>query len=201
MCGIVGAVGLDEKLDPERTRALLDSIRHRGPDASGEIFREGVWLGSRRLKVLDLRDGANQPMCDAESGIGLVYNGEIYNYIELRESLEQAGHRFSTTGDTEVILRGYLEWGDDLFRRCNGMWAIAIHNPRRGEVLICRDRFGEKPLFVGRDAGGAWWFGSEARTLRLAGAGSGRYDHARILNFLAFGDAEDPTGSDRKSVV
>jgi len=195
MCGIVGAVGLDEELDPNRTRTLLDSIRHRGPDASGEIFREGVWLGSRRLKVLDLRDGANQPMCDAESGIGLVYNGEIYNYIELRESLEQAGHRFSTTGDTEVILRGYLEWGDDLFRRCNGMWAIAIHNPRRGEVLICRDRFGEKPLFVGRDAGGAWWFGSEARTLRLAGAGSGRYDHARILNFLAFGDAEDPTGS------
>jgi asparagine synthase (glutamine-hydrolysing) len=195
MCGIVGAVGLDEPLDPERSRALLDSIHHRGPDASGEIFREGVWLGSRRLKVLDLSDDANQPMCDGESGIGVVYNGEIYNYVELRASLEQAGHRFSTTGDTEVVLRGYLEWGDDLFRRCNGMWAIAIHDPRRAEVLISRDRFGEKPLFFGRGAGGVWWFGSEARTLRLAGAGSGGYDHARILNFLAFGDAEDPTGS------
>ena len=195
MCGIVGAVGLKSSLGPDKTGALLESIRHRGPDASGEIFRDGVWLGSRRLKVLDLRDDANQPMFDSASGVGVVYNGEIYNYIELRTSLERSGHRFSTTGDTEVILRGYLEWGDDLFRRCNGMWAVAIHDPGQAGVLICRDRFGEKPLFVGRDEAGVWWFGSEARTLRLAGAGSGRYDHARILNFLAFGDAEDPTGS------
>lgn len=195
MCGIVGAVGLEESLSPETARNLLDSIRHRGPDSSGELFRNGVWLGSRRLKVLDLRDDANQPMCDDSSGIGVVYNGEVYNYVELRSSLERAGHRFSTTGDTEVVLRGYLEWGDDLFRRCSGMWAVAIHDPRRAGVLICRDRFGEKPLYVGRDAAGALWFGSEARTLRLAGAGSGRYDHARVLNFLAFGDAEDPSGS------
>jgi len=195
MCGIVGAVGLGENPSPETARALLDSIRHRGPDASGELFRKGVWLGSRRLKVLDLRADANQPMCDSASGISLVYNGEVYNYVELRASLERAGHRFSTTGDTEVVLRGYLEWGDDLFRRCSGMWALAIHDPRREGVLICRDRFGEKPLFVGRDATGAFWFGSEPRTLRLAGVGSGRFDHARVLNFLAFGDTEDPTGS------
>jgi asparagine synthase (glutamine-hydrolysing) len=195
MCGIVGAVGLEESPSPEAARTLLDSISHRGPDASGEVFRDRVWLGSRRLKVLDLRDDANQPMCDDASGVGVVYNGEVYNYVELRSSLERSGHRFSTTGDTEVLLRGYLEWGDDLFRRCSGMWAVAIHDPRREGVLICRDRFGEKPLYVGRDAACALWFGSEARTLRLAGAGSGRYDHARVLNFLAFGDAEDPTGS------
>src|SRR6266446_5275212 len=143
MCGIVGAVGLREKPDPAIALALLDSIRHRGPDASGEIFRDGVWLGSRRLKVLDLRNDANQPMCDTAGGVGVVYNGEIYNYVELRAALERAGHRFLTTGDTEVILRGYLEWGDDLFRRCNGMWAVAIHDPRRQGVLVCRDRFGE----------------------------------------------------------
>jgi asparagine synthase (glutamine-hydrolysing) len=174
---------------------ILDSIRHRGPDAAGHTFRNGVWLGSRRLKVLDLRDDANQPMGDEATGTALVYNGEIYNYVELRSALERAGHRFETTGDTEVVLRGYLEWGEDLFPRCNGMWSLAIHDPTRLGVLLSRDRFGEKPLFLGRDPAGAWWFGSEPGTLRTAGAGSGRYDRSRVLNFLAFGDAEDPTGS------
>jgi asparagine synthase (glutamine-hydrolysing) len=152
-------------------------------------------LGSRRLKVLDLRDEANQPMADEATGVVLVYNGEIYNFVELREELERKGHRFETSGDTEVLLRGYLEWGDDLFRRCNGMWALAIRDPRRGGTLLCRDRFGEKPLYLGRSSDGAWWFGSEAATLRLAGAGSGRFDASRVLNFLLFGDAEDPSGS------
>ncbi len=195
MCGIVGAVGLDAEPTPETAATVLDSIRHRGPDAAGHAYRDGVWLGSRRLKVLDLRDDANQPMTEEETGVTLVYNGEIYNYVELRSSLEQLGHRFETSGDTEVVLHGYIAWGEELFRRCNGMWALAIHDPARGGVLISRDRFGEKPLYIGRDAGGAWWFGSEAAALHTAGVGTGRYDRARVLNFLAFGDAEDPGGS------
>jgi len=195
VCGIVGAVGLRAEPTPEAAAAVLDSIQHRGPDAAGHLYRDGIWLGSRRLKVLDLRDEANQPMADAETGVALVYNGEIYNYLELRASLEQAGHRFRTDGDTEVVLRGYLEWGEELFARCNGMWALAIHDPRRGGVLIARDRFGEKPLYLGRHPSGPWWFGSEAAALRAAGVGSGRFDRARVLNFLRFGDAEDPGGS------
>jgi asparagine synthase (glutamine-hydrolysing) len=195
VCGIVGAVGLDAEPTPEAAGAVLNSIRHRGPDAAGHVYSDGVWLGSRRLKVLDLRDDANQPMTDSETGVTLVYNGEIYNYVELRTSLEQLGHRFETSGDTEVVLRGYLEWGEELFRRCNGMWALAIHDRSRGGVLVSRDRFGEKPLYVGKDAGGAWWFGSEAAALHVARVGTGRYDCARVLNFLAFGDAEDPAGS------
>ena len=195
MCGIVGAVGLAEEPGPGLVERLLDSIRHRGPDASGHVFREGTWLGSCRLKVLDLRDEANQPMADDAGEVVLVYNGEIYNFVELRAELEAKGHRFETTGDTEVLLRGYLEWGDALFARCNGMWAMAIRDSRRGGTLLCRDRFGEKPLYLGRTAEGAWWFGSEAATLRLAGAGSGRFDASRVLNFLLFGDAEDPSGS------
>jgi asparagine synthase (glutamine-hydrolysing) len=195
MCGIVGAVGLEREPAPELVERLLDSIRHRGPDAAGHVYRAGTWLGSRRLKILDLRDEANQPMADGPSGVALVYNGELYNYLELREALERQGHRFETTGDTEVMLRGYLEWGDALFPRCNGMWAIAIHDPHRGGTILCRDRFGEKPLYLGRTAEGAWWFGSEAATVRLAGAGSGRFDSSRVLNFLLFGDAEDSAGS------
>ncbi|HKO27658.1 MAG TPA: asparagine synthase (glutamine-hydrolyzing) [Solirubrobacteraceae bacterium] len=195
MCGIVGAVGLRQEPAPDLVERLLDSIRHRGPDASGHMFRDGTWLGSRRLKILDLRDEANQPMADEATGVVLVYNGEIYNYLELREELERKGHRFGTSGDTEVLLRGYLEWGDELFGRCNGMWALAIRDPRRGGTLLCRDRFGEKPLYLGRSPEGAWWFGSDAATLRFAGAGSGRLDVSRVLNFLLFGDAEDPGGS------
>lgn len=195
MCGIVGAVGLARAPDPDLIERTLNSIEHRGPDASGHLFRDGAWLGSRRLKILDLRDEANQPMSDEASGVALVYNGELYNFLELRQSLERQGHRFETTGDTEVLLRGYLEWGDGLFARCNGMWAVAIHDPRRGGTLLCRDRFGEKPLYFGKTAEGTWWYASEAATLRLAGAGSGRFDASRVLNFLLFGDAEDPTGS------
>ena len=195
MCGFVGAVGLRAQPDPDVAERILDSLRHRGPDTGAHSYRDGVWMGSRRLKVLDLRDDANQPMDDPATGVSLVYNGEIYNYVELRAALRGAGHDFRTTGDTEVLLRGYLEWGAGVFARCNGMWACAIDDPRHRRVLLCRDRFGEKPLYVGRDARGAWWFGSEAPTLRLAGAGTGRYDRARVLNFLAFGDAEDPEGS------
>src|SRR5437763_12121775 len=138
MCGIVGAVGLARAPDPDLIERTLNSIEHRGPDASGHLFRDGAWLGSRRLKILDLRDEANQPMSGEASGVALVSNGELYNFLELRQSLERQGHRFETTGDTEVLLRGYLEWGDGLFARCNGMWAVAIHDPRRGGTLLCR---------------------------------------------------------------
>ncbi|HXY16779.1 MAG TPA: hypothetical protein VEH79_01265, partial [Gaiellaceae bacterium] len=195
MCGIAGAVGLRVEPGAEQADAILEAIRHRGPDADGHVFVDGVWLGSRRLKILDLRNEANQPMRDEATGTVLVYNGEIYNYVELRAELEAKGHRFETSGDTEVLLRGYLEWGDGLFVRCNGMWALAIHDPRRGGVVLSRDRFGEKPLYVGRDGAGVWWFGSETEALRIAGAGTGRFDRPRLLNFLAFGDAEDPAGS------
>jgi asparagine synthase (glutamine-hydrolysing) len=195
MCGIVGAVGLTARPDPEHERSVLGEIFHRGPDSSGAFYSDGVWLGVRRLKILDLREQADQPFIDPESGVVIAYNGEIYNYVELRTELEAAGHRFLTTGDTEVLLKGYVEWGEDVFARCNGMWAVALYDPRRKRLLLCRDRFGEKPLFVGRAADGAWWFGSEPSALRRAGAGTGRPDRARVLNFLAFGDAEDPEGS------
>src|SRR5437868_5760857 len=126
MCGIAGAVGLRAEPGAERADAILDAIRHRGPDAGGHVFVDGCWLGSRRLAILDLRTEANQPMDDAATGVVLVYNGEIYNYVELRAELEAKGHRFETSGDTEVLLRGYIEWGDNLFVRCNGMFAVAI---------------------------------------------------------------------------
>jgi asparagine synthase (glutamine-hydrolysing) len=195
MCGIVGAVGLAAPLTPEDADAILHTIEHRGPDSGGSVALGDTWLGVRRLRILDLRVVADQPAADEATGVTLVFNGEIYNYVELRRELEAKGHSFRTTGDTEVLLRGYIEWGDGLFERCNGMWAVAIHDPRRDGVLLARDRFGEKPLFVGRAADGAWWFGSEVAALRRGGAGTGRLNRRRALGFLLVGDAEDPSDS------
>lgn len=193
MCGIVGAVGLAER--PSNADAILETIEHRGPDSAGDFFANGTWLGVRRLRILDLRAEADQPAHDDTTGVTLVYNGEIYNFVELRSQLERSGHAFRTTGDTEVLLRGWIEWEEELFERCNGMWAVAIRDPRREGVLLCRDRFGEKPLHVGRDTDGAWWFGSELRSLCTARVGTGRLDRGRALGFLLFGDSEDPSDS------
>lgn len=195
MCGIVGAVGLPGALAPEREARILGSLAHRGPDASGSLFAGGVWLGFRRLAILDLRTDAEQPMVDDTTLVSIVFNGEIYNYVELRTSLEARGHRFGTTGDTEVLLRGYLEWGEEVFSLCEGMWATAILDPRRRGLLLARDRFGEKPLHVARDSAGVWWFASEPEALRVAGAGTGLLNRERALAFLLLGDVEDPAGS------
>jgi asparagine synthase (glutamine-hydrolysing) len=195
MCGIAGAVGLAAPPDDELVERVLESLAHRGPGHGGQRYREGCWLGFRRLPILDLSARADQPMVDDASGVAVVYNGEIYNYLELREELEAKGHRFRTTGDTEVLLHAYVEWGTRAFARCNGMWAVAIDDPRHEGVLLARDRFGEKPLHVGRAADGSWWFASELRPLVVAGAGSGRLDRSRALGFLVLGDVEDPCRS------
>lgn len=195
MCGIVGAVGLDQPPDPDVQDSVIGSLEHRGPDAGGAWFGQGVWLGFRRLSILDLSSRADQPMVDPASGVAIVYNGELYNYLELRRDLEAQGASFATTGDTEVLLRGYLRWGDGLFERCNGMWAVAVCDPSRAGVLLCRDRFGEKPLHLGRHPTGSWWFASEPTALRAAGVGTGRPDVSRLLGFLALGDIEDPARS------
>lgn len=190
MCGFVGACGLESRPTPEMARDLTSLIRHRGPDTGSEFWRDGVWLGFRRLAILDLHDRADQPMVDEKSGTALVMNGEIYNYLELRSTLEDLGHDFGTTGDTEVFLRGFIQWGVDLFPRCEGMFAAAIRRPD-GDVILSRDRFGEKPLYFGRNRR-SWWFGSEPAVVRAAGAGSARINPSRVLGFLGLGDIEDP---------
>jgi asparagine synthase (glutamine-hydrolysing) len=192
MCGIVGAAGLAAPPSPETAEAILHAIEHRGPDSGGSVFTNGNWLGVRRLRILDLGERADQPARDDETGVVLVFNGEIYNFVELRDELAQLGHVFRTTGDTEVLLRGWIEWQEGLFERCNGMWALAIADRRREGVVLARDRFGEKPLYLARGPGGGFWFASELAALRRAGAWSSRLDPRRVAGFLAFGDAEDP---------
>jgi asparagine synthase (glutamine-hydrolysing) len=125
-------------------------MHHRGPDDGGSFTAPGVWLGHRRLAILDLSDAGHQPLVDPETGTVIVFNGEIFNYLELRDTLQGHGHRFHGHSDTEVLLRAYLQWGADCLRRLNGMWAFVIWDPRRRRAFFSRDRFGIKPLFMAR---------------------------------------------------
>ena len=146
MCGIAGFFGAGDRRD---LAAMMGAIVHRGPDGEGVYVDPDrpLYLGHRRLAVIDVKDGA-QPMWDAAGQIGVVYNGEIYNHRELRAELEQAGCRFRTDhSDTEVLVHGYAVWGEDLPRRLNGMFAFCIHDRTRNRLFLARDRCGEMPLY------------------------------------------------------
>jgi asparagine synthase (glutamine-hydrolysing) len=194
MCGIVGVVGGD----PERWRPGLDravaALAHRGPDGSGIDLGPFAGLGHTRLAILDSTPAAGQPMVDPATGCVLVFNGEIYNFVELRTELRSKGHGFASTGDTEVLLRAYLEWGTDCLDRLNGMFAFAVSDPRSGHVFAARDRFGEKPLhLVCRD--GQVWFASEIKALLAAGAVRPAPDVDYLYRFLSLGDLGHPVAT------
>jgi asparagine synthase (glutamine-hydrolysing) len=147
MCGILGCIGPGTRPEEKTFVASLDTIAHRGPDDHGVFVDDNVLLGHRRLSILDLSPAGHQPMVDPESGAVIVFNGEIYNYLELRAELTQRGCRFRSQTDTEVLLKAYLEWGPDALKRMNGMWAFAIWLPRQRKLFFARDRFGVKPLY------------------------------------------------------
>ncbi len=161
MCGIFGQVGRIEK---EQALACLDTIAHRGPDGEGHYAAPRIFLGHRRLSILDLSEGGKQPMADASGRYFITFNGEIYNFIELREELEKLGHHFKSTSDTEIILAAFLEWGPECLHKFNGMWALAIWDSREQSLLLSRDRFGKKPLFY-TTAGAGFSFASEMKAL------------------------------------
>ena len=144
MCGIAGFNWRDERL----VKKMADALQHRGPDDEGIFADEGISLGHRRLTILDLSERGHQPMAYEHGGRSavIVYNGEIYNFREIRQELEGKGYQFRSTSDTEVIPAAYLEWGPGCVARFNGMWAFAIYDIARKQVLLSRDRFGEKPL-------------------------------------------------------
>lgn len=149
MCGITGIWNFDKKpVDRARFERFTDSLSHRGPDGRGTWFHEnaGIALGHRRLAILDLSDGGHQPMSYDGGRYWITYNGEIYNFLELRADLEKKGHVFRSQSDTEVILAAYREWGTDMLLRFNGMWAFAIYDQEEQTIFISRDRFGIKPF-------------------------------------------------------
>lgn len=163
MCGLAGFVGRGDRGILQR---MTDAIRHRGPDAEGHWVDadRGIHLGHRRLSIVDL-SGGTQPMWTRDESLGVIFNGEIYNHVELRAELKAAGCEFVTDhSDTEVLLHGYRQWGEAFVERLNGMWAFALYDRDRQQLFISRDRFGKKPLYYFHE-GGTFGFASELPAL------------------------------------
>lgn len=190
MCGIAGFVGFGDRSDLVR---MADSLRHRGPDGEGYDIHEssGVHLAHRRLAVIDIAGGF-QPMLSSDGAHSIVFNGEIYNFKELRSELEAAGVRFeSDHSDTEVLLQGYRHWGEEVCARLNGMWAFAIHDRKRRKIFFSRDRFGKKPFFYHLRPG-FFAFASELRALRAHSAVSGEINALALRKYFAYGYVPAP---------
>jgi len=165
MCGIAGIVNLVQGEPPRRAdlERMIASLRHRGPDECGLYRDENAGLAHSRLSIIDLSTG-QQPLGNADASRWIVFNGEIYNYLELREELVASGHVFRTHSDTEVVLHAWEEWGEEALRRFNGQWALAIWEPLVRRLVLARDRFGIRPLYFA-EAGGRVVFGSEVKAL------------------------------------
>jgi asparagine synthase (glutamine-hydrolysing) len=194
VCGIAGAIGM---IDPDvlaGVRRASDAQTHRGPDAEGfwasTPAGPGVALAHRRLSIIDLSADGTQPMIDPRSGVVLVYNGEVYNYRELRAELEASGATFRTRTDTEVLIHAYLRWGPDSLTRLRGMFAFALFDPRQHRLLLVRDRLGVKPIYVARvrrPAGDVVLFASEVRALLATDLVERQLDPVGLQTYLWHG--------------
>ena len=167
MCGFIGFTGIIDQRE-DVIRKMADRIVHRGPDSdgyhvSGESPFDSITLGFRRLSIIDLADGS-QPMYNEDGGMVIVYNGEVYNFMELREELIKAGHKFKTRCDSEVIIHGYEEWGTSLASKLRGMFAFVIWDTKTSTLYGARDPFGIKPFYYYNAPSGNILFGSEIKS-------------------------------------
>ncbi len=192
MCGIAGLFARDPQAQVDRpvlTR-MRDALSHRGPDGAGLWSADGVGLAHRRLSIIDV-EGSPQPMHSPDGRAVITFNGEIYNYRELRHELAQLGHPFATEGDTEVILAAWREWGADCLARLNGMFAFAIYDRAARSLFIARDRFGVKPLFTATLPDGTFAFASELKGLLAHPAIHRKIDPLAIEDYFAWGYVPD----------
>lgn len=192
MCGIAGVLNLREQTHPSENllRRMLGQIRHRGPDQFGIYLGRGVALGNARLSIVDL-GGGQQPIANEDRSLWVVFNGEIFNHIELRAELESAGHRFETHCDTEILLHAFEQWGSRFLERLNGQWAFAIWNELKRELFLARDRLGVRPVFY-TETGGRFIFGSEIKTLFAVPEVARSIDPAGLDQVFTFWSAQAP---------
>lgn len=187
MCGICGIHSFGSLGEEDRLLAgrMMRSLEHRGPDGDGLWLTGHAALGHRRLAIIDLA-GGSQPLFNEARDVGVICNGEVYNYRELRRELQAAGHSFRTSSDTEVIVHGYEEWGDEVVERLRGMFAIALWDEPRRRLLLARDRFGVKPLYYAEARGGRLLFASEIKALFADPSVPRALNGARLAEYLAF---------------
>jgi asparagine synthase (glutamine-hydrolysing) len=186
MCGICGQLNFarNEPVEPDTIRRMTESIRHRGPDDEGYLISGRLGFGFRRLSIIDLA-GGHQPMSNAEETVWVIFNGEIYNFKELRAELEKRGHHFRTRSDTEVIIHGYKEWGTEVLNHLNGMFGLAIWDVNEERLVVARDAMGIKLIYY-RIANGQLTFGSEIRAVLAAENSKPEVDPVAINLFLRF---------------
>ncbi|HTU10931.1 MAG TPA: XrtA/PEP-CTERM system amidotransferase [Allosphingosinicella sp.] len=193
MCGIAGIFHPDvpKPVDPARVRAMADALAHRGPDGSGVWTAPGIGLGHRRLAIIDITEGGAQPMLSPDGREAISYNGEVYNFREVRAELEEKGFVFRSESDTEVILAAWRQWGPDCLAKLNGMFALAIYDAPTDSLFLARDRLGVKPLFYAEISDGGLIFASELKGL-LAHPLLRRTPSAQAIDdYLAFGYVPD----------
>src|SRR5919112_1002615 len=188
MCGVAGVLCLDPGCDGSAheplVRRMCELQACRGPDDSGVAPLGRACLGSLRLAIIDLSSAGHMPMRDESGRYWISYNGEVYNFADLRRELEALGHRFHSHTDTEVVLHAYMEWGERCITRFVGMFAFAIYDRQTGRLALARDRYGIKPLYYAR-AGGHLAFASEIKALRLA-MGCAELDYRRLTEWFLY---------------
>lgn len=186
MCGLAGYVNLDGRpASPGILKAMSDTLAHRGPDGEGQLVDGPAGLGHRRLAIIDLTSAGHQPMLTADGRFALAYNGEVYNFRELRSELEARGCRFRSRTDSEVVLHALAEWGTQALERFNGMFAVALWDRKAREMLLARDRYGIKPLYWTR-AGNAVLFGSEIKAILAHPAFDADLDRPALMEYMTF---------------
>jgi asparagine synthase (glutamine-hydrolysing) len=186
MCGITGIFNLDnEPASSVILQRMTNAISHRGPDGEGFYVDGPIGLGHRRLAIIDLSPSGHQPMMTTDGNYVLIYNGEMYNFQEIRLELEAHGHQFHSRTDSEVVLHAYIQWGEKCLDRFNGMFAFAIWDRTRKELFLARDRFGVKPLYYGL-FGNTFLFGSEVKAMLQHPACSVRLDKEALLEYFTF---------------
>jgi len=191
VCGVAGLVGQrDEVIQAADVHRMCQTIVHRGPDDEGIYAQGPVGLGMRRLSIIDL-SGGRQPIHNEDRSVWVVFNGEIYNFLELRQQLEARGHKFYTHADTEVIVHLYEEMGADCVKKLRGMFAIALYDERKQSLLLARDRLGKKPLHYALHQG-RLLFGSEIKAIFAVAPELAEVDPEGLLQFFYFGYIPDP---------
>ena len=186
MCGICGIFNLDgEPVSHRSISSMTDALAHRGPDDEGHYIDRNIALGHRRLAVLDLSSAGHQPMSSQDGAIVLVYNGQIYNHLELKAELEAQGYGFRSRTDTEVLLRGYEAWGLDVIERLNGMFAFGLWDGRTRTLYLIRDRYGIKPLYWTK-AGNTLIFASEIKAILTHPSVSVRVNPDALHEYFTF---------------
>lgn len=186
MCGIAGVFNMDgAPVSPVELRKMTDAIAHRGPDSEGFYIDNFIGLGHRRLAILDLSRAGHQPMMADDGNFILSYNGEIYNFQELRSQLEKCGHNFRSQTDSEVVLHAYMEWGAECVSRFNGMFAFAIWDKTRQRLFLGRDRYGIKPLYYAF-CGNSFFFGSEQKSILTHSGIERKVDLEALLEYFTF---------------